>query len=139
MEFIKNEVVFEKAPEKLLTLLTNIIQRKEISLDEIVANIDKHNLYAEIGGSRKSNFISIGFFESYERDTTSDLVAFCPQIKIKHQVEDNEITVYFYKESHPLLLKRAKLTVGESKIVDISQEELRYVLNEAHKLSFISD
>ena len=36
-------------------------------------------------------------------------------------------------------IKKGKITIGESKIVEIDQDELRYVLNEAHKLNIIGD
>jgi len=139
MEFFKNQVVFEEVPQKLVDLLIEIVQREEKPIDEITQSIDKKNLYAEVGGEGKTNYISIGFFESYDRNDVTDIVAFCPQIKISHKPEKNEIIVYFYKESHPILLKKAKITIGESKIVEIDQDELRYVLNEAHKLNFIGD
>ncbi len=137
MEFFKNEVVFEEAPKALISLLLDIIQRKEKPIEDIISFIDKKSLYAEVGGKNKTNYISIGFFENYERNNVTDLVAFCPQIKIKHKTEDNQVTVYFYKESHGIILKREKTLTGESKIVEIKQEELRFVLNQAHKLDFI--
>jgi len=138
MEFIKNEVLIKDLPKELRKLLTKIIQRHEKSLDEIIKNIDVENLYAEISGKRKTNFINIGFFENYERNDTTDLVAYCPQIKIKHDTDNNEVTVYFYKEFHSISLRRTKYQSGESKLVAITQDELRYILEEARKLAFLS-
>ncbi|NVM54353.1 MAG: hypothetical protein HWN66_11680 [Candidatus Helarchaeota archaeon] len=134
MEFIKNEIVFEKPPNKLVNLLIDVIHRKDESLDEIINHIDKENLYAEISGKGRINYINIGFFENYERNNTTELVAFCPQIKIKHKVKEKEITVYLYKESHSLLLKKEQFLRKENKLVGFTRLELRYILAEATKL-----
>lgn len=137
MQFIRKEIVLEEAPETFLNLLRHIVHRQEINVEKIVQEIDKRNLYAEISGKGKTNFFSIGFFENYERNDTTDIVAFCPQIKITHQTEDDRITVYFYKESHPILVKQTKLLQGESKLVEIADDELRYFLEEADELTSV--
>ncbi|HUX98507.1 MAG TPA: hypothetical protein VMV49_03020 [Candidatus Deferrimicrobium sp.] len=137
MEFIKGEVSIQNASKKLISLLTELIQRKEESIKEIIGTIDKENLYAEIGGKNKTNYINIGFFENYERNTTADLVAFCPQIKIQHKIKGNQIAIFFYKESHPILHKKVQYEIGENKIVKISTDELRYILDQAKGLTIL--